>query len=301
MTTYKPTKRFVTLAMVLALLVSLVVTAWGDTGPKPSVRVSFDNMDDVLCYGTLLSERKSTGPASAWDGDPDHAQHNGMEGYGFMALDEATWQKFVDYADADGYYFLQEGWLITEEEGIAWTYYPPNPFKILLYFPETDTFMTSGIYERYAFDSYFTVDMEQTDENGLLLAKRDYQYGPELLSFLARVVLTFAIEMAVALAFLFREKKQLLLLLAVNGGTQIILNAALSIVDYHVGYIGFVLLYILFELIVTVIEVVVYAAYLPRFSARTRKRWVCVVYAIVANYLSFHAGLFIASRLPGIF
>jgi hypothetical protein len=41
--------------------------------------------------------------------------------------------------------------------------------------------------------------------------------------------------------------------------------------------------------------------YLPRFSARTRKRWVCVVYAIVANYLSFHAGLFIASRLPGIF
>ncbi len=301
MTTYKPTKRFVTLAMVLALLVSLIVTAWGDTGPKPSVHVAFDNMDDVLCYGTLLSERKSTGPSSAWDGNPDHAQHNGMEGYGFMALDEATWQKFVDYADADGYYFLQEGWLITEEEGIAWTYYPPNPFKILLYFPETDTFMTSGIYERYAFDSYFTVDMEQTGENGLLLAKRNYQYGPELLSFLARVVLTFAIEMALALAFLFREKKQLLLLLAVNGGTQIILNAALSIVDYHVGYIGFVLLYILFELIITVIEAVVYAAYLPRFSVRPRKRWACVVYAIVANYLSFHAGLFIASRLPGIF
>ena len=301
MTTYKPTKRFVTLAMVLALLVSLIVTAWGDTGPKPSVRVSFDNMDGVLCYGTLLSERKSTGPASAWDGDPDHAQHNGMEGYGFMALDEATWQKFVDYADADGYYFLQEGWLITEEEGIAWTYYPPNPFKILLYFPETDTFKTSGIYERYAFDSYFTVDMEQTDENGLLLAKRNYQYGPELLSFLARVVLTFAIEMALALAFLFREKKQLLLLLAVNGGTQIILNAALSIIDYHMGYIGFVLLYILFELIITVIEAVVYAMYLPRFSVRPRKRWVCVAYAIVANYLSFHAGLFIASRLPGIF
>ena len=299
--TTKLTRKTIALALVLALLVSLAVTAWGDTGPKPSVRVEFENMDDVLCYGTLLSERKSTGPSSAWDGDSDHAQHSGMEGYGHMTLDEATWQKFVDYEDADGYYFLQEGWIVSGEEELAWTYYPPDPFKILLYFPETDTFMTSGIYERYAFDSYFTVDMEQTDESGLLLAERDYRYGPELLSFLARVVLTFVIEMAVALMFGFRQKKQLLLLLAVNGGTQIILNVALSIIDYRSGFLAFVLLYILFELIVTVIEAVVYAIYLPRFSPQPKKRWVCVVYAIVANYLSFWAGLYIANHFPEIF
>ena len=36
---------------------------------------------------------------------------------------------------------------------------PPNPFKILLYFPEDDVFVTSGVYERYAFDSYYHIKL----------------------------------------------------------------------------------------------------------------------------------------------
>lgn len=295
------TKRITALLASLTVLLSVLVIAWGDMGPKPSVRVYFENMDDVLCYGTLLSARESTGPSSAWDGVDEHAQHNEMENYGHLTLDRATWQAFVDYADADGYYFLQEGWLVSEEQELAWTYYPPNPFKILLYFPETDTFLTSGVYERYAFDSYFTVDMAAMDENGLLLAQKDYRYGPEVLSFFARLAITFVIEMVIALIFGFREKRQLLLLLAVNGITQILLNIALSIIDYHSGYIAFLLFYILFELIVSVIEAVVYGSYLRRVSRHPKRAWVYVVYALVANAVSFYAGFFIATRLPGIF
>ncbi|MBR5571596.1 MAG: hypothetical protein IKV99_03030 [Oscillospiraceae bacterium] len=301
MTTYQPTKRFVTVALVLALLVSLIVTVWGDTGPKPSVRVSFENMDDVLCYGTLLSEQRSTGPASAWDGDPAHAQHNGMEGYEYQVLDEAVWQKFVDYADADGYYFLQEGWLVTEEEGIAWTYYPPNPFKILLYFPGTDTFVTSGIYERYAFDSYFTVDMNAVDESGLLPVRRDYNGGVEVLSLLARIVITIAVELAVAWAFGFRERKQLRLLLWMNVGTQVLLNVLLNLIAFHRGPWAYVACYVLFELVVFVLEAVVYAVCMRRISERAKRAWVCVVYALVANVLSFVVGYNLSLLLPGLF
>lgn len=300
MTTYKPIKRIVTLALVLTVMLGLAVSAYADTGPKASVRVYFENMGGELCYGTLLSARESTGPSSAWDGVEEHAQHNEMKGYGHLALDRATWQAFVDYEDADGYYFLQEGWKVSETGAIEWTYYPPSPFKILLYYPETGEFMTSGVYERYAFDSYFTVDMSESAE-GLLMAKKTYQYGDELVSLLARIVITFVIEMAIALLFGFREKKQLLLLLTVNGGTQILLNVLLNIIDYNAGYIAFVLAYILFEVIVTIIEAVGYCVFMPKFSLRQRRRWVYVVYAVVANYVSFHAGLFIASRLPGIF
>lgn len=46
----------------------------------------------------------------------------------------------------------------TETSEFKWTYYPPQRFKILVYFPETDSFAVSGIYERYAFDSYYKVD-----------------------------------------------------------------------------------------------------------------------------------------------
>ena len=52
------------------------------------------------------------------------------------------------------------------------TYYPPPKFKILLYYPETETFVSSGIYERYAFDTYYTVDM-----NGMDIGSMEYNEG----------------------------------------------------------------------------------------------------------------------------
>ena len=68
-------------SQILAVLLYLVlvavafpITANADMGPKPSVRIRFENMGDALCYGTLLSERESTGPASVWDGTEEHAR-----------------------------------------------------------------------------------------------------------------------------------------------------------------------------------------------------------------------------------
>ena len=128
----------------------------------------------------------------------------------------------MEYKDKDGYYFLQEGWLVSETKKIEWTYYPPNNFKILLYYPETQTFVVSGIYEKYAFDTYYTVDMDGIDigsveydeklsTNERIEAYRSYNYRQELLSLAARIVLTILAEMAVGLLFGFRNKKQLLL------------------------------------------------------------------------------------------
>ena len=135
------------------------IDASADTGPKPSIVIQFKNMGDELCYGTLLSKDKTTGPYSAWDGsekDMPDAVYTDMD----------IWRAFVDYEDADGYYFLQKTFPCSEDKAIEWTYLPPSPFKILLYYPGTNTFISSGIYEKYAFDSYFSVDM-----NGINIAK----------------------------------------------------------------------------------------------------------------------------------
>ena len=76
---------------------------------------------------------------------------------------------------------------------LAWTYYPPGDFKILLYYPETETFVSSGIYARYAFDTYYTVDMDGVDigsveynddlsTNERIEAYRSYNYRQEMLA-----------------------------------------------------------------------------------------------------------------------
>ena len=155
---------FMLLFFLIFTVTALPITAKADTGPKPSVRIQFKNMGDDLCYGTLLSKEKGAGPARVWDGTARNGQ--------LYDLDRNIWKAFVDYKDPDGYYFLQRGWTVSETGEIAWTYYPPEDFKILLYYPEAGTFVSSGSYERYAFDTYYTVDME-----GVRIGSVEYNEG----------------------------------------------------------------------------------------------------------------------------
>ena len=73
-------KKFMTLLLCsIVVLVSFPMTARADFGPKPSVQIDFKGLEDELCYGTLLSDRESTGPSSAWDGNESDARHNENE------------------------------------------------------------------------------------------------------------------------------------------------------------------------------------------------------------------------------
>lgn len=304
------------IAMLLCFVMVLAVfpiTASADTGPKPSVRITFENLGNEECWGTLLSSKESTGPSSAWNGKEEDAQHNENPNgyYSYQKFGYDIWKAFVDYAENDDFYFLQEAWQINETKELAWTYYPPNEFKILLYFPETGEFSVSGVYERYAFDSYFTVNMdgvklsvdynEELSSDERINAFKSYNYTVEIISLVARIIITIIIEMAIALLFGFRKKKQLLLLIGVNTATQIILNVLLNVINYNSGELAFVVFYILFEIAVFVIEAILYCKIMKKISEQQKKNWFYVLYALIANAVSFGAGFIVAQMLPGIF
>ena len=288
----------------IVIIALFPVAAGADTGPKPSVRVNFLNMGDELCYATLLSKKDSTGPNSVWDGDEEHIYN--------YDLDIEIWRAFAEYQDADGFYFLQIGWKVSETKEIAWTYYPPDTFKILLYYPERDAFVVSGICEKYAFDTYYTVDMEGVDIGSVdyneelsnddrLNAYRSYNYKQEIIALIIRIFITIVIEMCIALLFGFKGVKQLLFLACVNTATQIILNVLLNVINYSSGHMAFTINYILFEFIVFALEAVLYCSFMDRFAKKPKKKTFYVIYALVANMVSFGAGLAIALVLPGIF
>lgn len=277
----------------LALLLFLPVTARADIGPKPSVQITFTGIQGQTYYGTLLSQRNSTGPASAWDG---------REAYPDWKPDgeEDIWQKFITYQDSDGYFFLQEWWNCSETNQLNWTYYPPSPFKILLYFPETDSFYVSPIYERYAFDSYYTVDLSDYTADGIS-ARESYDYTWELISLGARILLTILLELLIALPFGYREKKVLGFLAIVNIITQILLNVALNLINYHSGTMGFILAYIGLEILVIIVEAVIYRHALPKLSVQPQSAGKAVWYALAANIQSFVVGFWLARWISGIF
>lgn len=277
----------------LCLIMMFPIGISADTGPKPSVRIQFKNMDDELCYGTLLSKEESTGPARAWDGEEENINLD--------FVDRDIWEAFVNYEDSDGYYFLQWAWKVNDTKELAWTYYPPNEFKVLLYYPETNTFISSDVCKRYAFDTYYTVDMdgieigsikydENLSGNQRLNMHKSYEFKNEVKALVCRILITVVVEVLIGLLFKFRNK-ELLYILLINVITQIILNVLLNV---YTGF-GYYFVYLSLESLVFVIETIFYCLMFKK------KKGYCVLYALVANIASFVIGLYLANLFPGLF
>lgn len=277
----------------LCVLVMFPIGVSGDTGPKPSVTIKFENMGDELCYGTLLAKEESTGPASAWNGSEEDINLN--------FVDRDIWEAFVNYKDSDGFYFLQWAWLVSDTKELSWGYYPPNEFKVLLYYPESNAFVVSDICKRYAFDTYYTVDMDGIEigsikyddslsGNQRLDMYKSYEFKNEIRALACRMLITVAVEVLIGLLFKFRNK-ELLYILLINVITQIILNVLLNV---YTGY-GYYFVYLLLELLVFVIESIFYCLVFKK------KKWHCVLYTLVANVSSFVIGIYLANLLPGLF
>lgn len=299
---------FVLFALLLPLM---LLPAHADTGPKPSVVVDILGLEGRACYATLLSTTSSTGPhSSLWEENQDGERVRnwgitpGYTGPGCSEEERAISAAFTAYEETepDGLYYLQYFGDCSQGE-FRWTYYPPQTFKILLYFPDTGSFAASdSLLERYAFDSYYTVDLTGVDWNGgtaEFSAVESYDHSGELLSLAARVVLTIAIELAVAWWFRLREKKQIIIILLTNIVTQLALNLGLNWYVYQQGSGGLPLFYLMMELGVTVVESLVYWALLPCPEwDRIRLTW---DYALAANLASLVLGGVLAMVIPSIF
>ncbi len=275
---------FVTIMTCLAI----PVTVKADIGPKPSVVIEVVGFEEKDYYVTLLSERDSTGPWSY-----------GNEYYDYMGEIQA-FEAFASYEDKDGYYFLSFMQDCSEDDTFEWTYYPPQRFKVLIYTAEDGQFYCSDeIYERYAFDSYFKVTVS---ENGnVLTAQKLYDFSMELASLAARVVLTIALEVVVALMFGYRSKKNVKIIAVTNVCTQVVLNVLLNVINCRSGQMAFMFNYVWMEGVVFAIEAVVYARLLDRTDGELEITKHPVAYALLANIVSFIAGIWIAKMIPGIF
>lgn len=295
-------KQVRTLFMIILICLFSVVfclpTA-ADMGPKPSVTLNFQGID-TLCYATLLSKEPSTGPYSVCDPSNENAVYNESD------PDYSIYQKFVSYEDTDGYYFLQYLGQCSDETPFVWGYYPPDTFKILLYFPETDHFSVSSLsYQRDAFHSHYSVHVEEeqvtqvVSEQSVLIA-RIYRILKEVSALLIRMALTIAIEIGIAFLFGYRKKKQFLLIGGVNVVTQLLLNALLLLLNHTAGGAWAMVLYLPIEFVIFVIEAAVYVWILDHIVKQEREVHRAVWFAICANAASFMIGFGVAYVVPWI-
>ena len=312
-------------ALLIAVLL-LCCVAFADTGPKPSAAFTFTGMPDEDYYVTMLAEVDHYGPHRIYQEGDDlpYVLEAGRDDPAYPA-----WQNLVDYKDTDGYYFLDD--LFEQCHGddeASWHYYPPERFKLLLYFPESDIFLCSTVTERYAFDSVYRLDLggkspaeiaalTLTDPNGdpipsgrddetaigeVTLDKSDGTHQ-QIIGFFGRLGITLVIELALAWGWKYRKGSQLLFIGIVNLITQCLLNVALLYWGAQETSRGFIIFwYVLLELAVTGIEAAAYAYLLPDTDHREKSvRRHAAMYAIAANVLSFLGGLALSEVFPFLF
>ena len=283
-------RRIVALCLTVCLFMGLFsVAVFADTGPKPSVTVDFEGMDGEIYYVTLLAKESSTGPYSkAEDGYADTPPQG----------QEIVWQKFLDYQDADGFHFLQFMEDCSGKDRFFWSYYPPEEFKILVYFPEYDSFsVSSESFTQYAFDSYFTA----TVSGDTVIAERTYDMGWEVFAFLFRLLLTLAIELLFAWAFGFKTKELFLTVLIVNVVTQLGLNLFMLYNGYESMLLWYLYIYFVAEVIIVVVEAMAYVFAAKRWREEYSKQLHPVQFAVVANLFSFVLGYIISQWFPFVF
>lgn len=276
-------KRILAWFLCAALLVPLVtVTAYADCAPKPSVNV------DVLCSKnvivTLLAEGNGNGP------NQTVPPGEGPAGWQHYETDEElrAWERFRDYQDPDGFHF----WGEMDWHGIDWRYYPPEVFKIAVYLPMEDVLIVSEeIYETYAFHSDFRVwipDLGYTDGQVVAMdLQKDFDWMEETWEFFLRVLITLAVEFAVAWLLCYREKRHIRTILAVNLVTQVLLNVLLTLWYFFDGPLNALIRLALAEIVVLVLESVIYVRRLP---GEGEKKGKAVLYAVAANLASVYIG-----------
>ena len=279
---------------VLLLCLLLATPVFADMGPHFSVEVRVELPEGQRAfYATLLSKSSSTGPASAvepgsepesWVKEWWEERQDGLKAYDAMSR----------YEDPDGYYFLGEVFEC-QDGSFSWGYYPPDVFKVLLWFPDTGELVCSESVERFAFASVYRATLS----NGTLTLVKERHVARNLLGFLSRLAVTLVLEIGLALVFGYWYRPVLI----INLITQLGLNAALAIYAHSEGGGGplFYSLYIFLELVVLLVEWAYYHKRLPDTNPKHPGKLRVALYALLANALSFGAGIVLNTVWPMAF
>lgn len=285
------------ISMVLILMAALGIYAFADFGPKPSVVVEFENAGDQEYYVTLMAKEDKLGSPYSRVTAEDQPETD----------DIAIWNRLVAYEDPDGMVFAGNVQKLTGDGAYVWGYYPPSEFRVLIYFPDTDSFVESSeILEQYAFDSYYQMDFNDLPENrneavAAIPVTRKYNLLWQITAFLLRLAVTVAVECLLAVLFGFKGKRQMLLVLAVNCATQLAMN--LLILDESVGlFVFYVLQYALIEVGVILAEGLVYCLALPKLATPEQNRNIHpIAFAFFGNVASFSLGFLLSNWFPMLF
>ncbi len=270
----------------------LSVPVYANSALMPSFEITLHNITDTECCVTLLTNR-SDNVRYAIHSDGDQLRRD-LEGY------EAIIEKLSEYSVNKNEDMYFNDWYCTLEaiSGKKLDMYTSfGRFQALVYFPDTDTYITSDIIKPYAIETKYTIKIT---ENGIEI---ESSFDPvwNIIALAVRIIVTITLELLIALLFRFRSKKQLVTIVIVNLITQAGLNIGMNVFHVFVNdWISLIRYYLLLEAAVFIAEAVIYDVIFKK-NDKSISGVKIAVYAYVANFVSFAASPLIAAMMKGTF
>ncbi len=187
-------------------------------GYHQTTKIEFEGINET-CYGTLLANVTVVGALSTQIDNDTRAPEN-------------VTKAFKEYKDVDNYFYLN--YLQDVSGGLLhWSYYPPEKFKVLLYFPDSDRFVVSDtINTRYALTSTY----KATINNGYINLSRNYNYMKMIIITLFRVLIGIILALLMTLLVGRPLRNDYKYPFLTNIIFHIILNILISIYSFKNGF-----------------------------------------------------------------
>lgn len=259
------------------LLVSLLLFSLNiSNGYYRTTRIQIEGINGV-CYGTLLSEKTTSG---SW------STQNIIDLYAPKEIIEAFKEYKNDYFYLNYFQDVSEGLLY-------WPIYPPEKFKLLLYYPESKTFIVSDVTERYALTSQFKAIIDSNNNIDII---RNYNYLGLSLITIIRIIIGAAVSIVVSILYGKPNRDDVKYFILTNLIFHIILNIFISIYSYKNGFS--IVEYYLFLWFVYLVFFVIQSIIYQRNLNSTDQPIVC---ALLGNIAAYFVGLLLVDIFPALF
>jgi hypothetical protein len=167
----------------------------------------------------------------------------------------------------------------------TFTYRVPDQFKILVV-TQSGKVVISDVLTRDTFVMTLRFDAVSGEVIRPTVWKQyAFQLG-------ATLVPTLIVEILMLLVFGLWSQRNLIVLLIANGITQVLLSLTMGLALIHAGLLTGMIVFLLIEGVVMLIEALIYAKWFDQ-SRRLRRK---IVYALVANLVSFMVGFVVLSQ-----
>lgn len=280
---------FLILLAVISIFDEPTITAYADTGPKPTLDIEVIGLEGPY-YVDLLRDK----PVNTTFSDIIYSELNA---------------EFVEYADAlreyrnadTNYFWYLDGVMpttqgenlgLTDAEKVHFGYMVPTVFRIVIIKENKDIIVTNEVtrtqfYSNMVLDLTSNLNLSEGETNVYEFTGDVIEVGAvkeRALDFLFRLLITLAVELLLAI-FVFRltKKQAIKVIIVINLITQILLN--IIILDLSLPVLNVVQFYsrtfLFLEIAIMSFEMLAYIHLIKDYSLKR-----LVGYAIIANLIT---------------